>query len=281
MAGGAEPANCPLERRQPATALRPGADGRYRYRMEPVYRSVVVAGRMLFFLQGLKISVSGTENIPRTGGAVLAVNHTGFMDFALAGSAARSARRNVRFMAKEEIFGNRFAGPLMRGMRHIPVDRGSGAGSFRAALQALKAGEIVGVFPEATISRSFELRPFKNGTVQLAAMAGVPLLPMTIWGSQRIWTKDHPKRLGRHHIPILISIGEPIPVARKDDFAAVTGHLRTAMQQMLHRQQADYPPLTGDERKYLPARLGGTAPTPDEAERLDSVEASGRPLGPS
>lgn len=249
--------------------------------MEPVYRSVVVAGRMLFFLQGLKISVTGTEHIPRSGGAVLAINHTGYLDFALGGSAARKARRYVRFMAKEEIFANKYAGPLMRGMRHIPVDRGSGAGSFRAALQALKAGEIVGVFPEATISRSFELREFKNGTVQLAAMAGVPLVPMTIWGSQRIWTKDHPKRLGRHHFPISIAIGEPIPVGRKDDFTAVTAQLRATMIDMLHRLQATYPPLTGSELSYLPARLGGTAPTPEAAERLDALEAQGRSGQPS
>ena len=84
----------------------------------------------------------------------------------------------------------------MRGMHHIPVDRGAGASSFRAAVQALKAGEIVGVFPEATISRAFELKDFKSGAVRMAQAADVPLIPMAIWGSQRVWTKGHPKRLG-------------------------------------------------------------------------------------
>ena len=138
----------------------------------------------------------------------MAINHTGYFDFAYAGLAARPSGRLVRFMAKDEVFRHRISGPLMRGMHHIPVDRDAGAASFRAAVAALKGGEIVGVFPEATISRSFELKEFKTGAVRMAAAAGVPLLPTVIWGSQRVWTKDHPKRLGRTRIPIVLSVGD-------------------------------------------------------------------------
>jgi 1-acyl-sn-glycerol-3-phosphate acyltransferase len=244
--------------------------------MEPVYASVIAFARGLFALQGLRCTINGAENVPRTGGAVMTVNHTGYLDFALAGLAARPAGRLVRFMAKEQVFRHPVSGPLMRGMRHIPVDRDAGAASYRAAVQALKAGEIVGVFPEATISRSFELKEFKSGAVRMAAAAGVPLLPTVVWGSQRIWTKDHPKRLGRTRTPIILSVGSPIATSRKDDPEVVLHSLRKAMTELLHAAQDAYPPLTGDDLKFLPARLGGAAPTPEQAEQLDLAESAAR-----
>jgi 1-acyl-sn-glycerol-3-phosphate acyltransferase len=238
--------------------------------MEPVYTPVIAFARAVFALQGLRITVTGAENVPVTGGAVMTINHTGYLDFALAGVAARPAGRLVRFMAKEQVFRHPVSGPLMRGMHHIPVDRTAGAASYRAAVQALRAGEIVGVFPEATISRSFELKGFKTGAVRMAAAAGVPLLPTVIWGSQRIWTKGHPKRLGRTRTPVTISVGSPILVGRKDDAEEVLQSLRAAMTELLHAAQDAYPPLTGDDLKFLPARLGGTAPTLEQAEELDA-----------
>jgi len=243
-------------------------------RMEPVYASVIGLGRVLFALQGLRCTVTGAENVPAAGGAVMAVNHIGYLDFAFAGMAARPAHRLVRFMAKEQVFRHPVSGPLMRGMHHIPVDRDAGAASYRAAVAALRAGEIVGVFPEATISRSFELKEFKNGAVRMAAAAGVPLLPTVIWGSQRIWTKGLPRRLGRTRAPILIGVGAPIPVSRKDDAELVLRSLRKAMAELLHAAQDAYPPLTGADLRFVPARLGGTAPTPAEAERLDTADAA-------
>lgn len=244
--------------------------------MEPVYTSVVATARVIFGLQGLRFSFHGIENVPRTGGAVMAINHTGYMDFAYAGFAARPAGRLVRFMAKDEVFQHKVSGPLMRGMRHIPVDRDAGAGSFRAAVKALKGGEIVGVFPEATISRSFELKEFKSGVVRMAVAAGVPILPTTIWGSQRVWTKDHPKRLGRTKVPIVLSVGEPILAGRRDDVNEVLERLRESMTGLLATAQAGYPNMPAAERSFLPARLGGTAPTPEQAARLDSEESAAR-----
>jgi 1-acyl-sn-glycerol-3-phosphate acyltransferase len=240
--------------------------------MEPVYSSVITFARAVFALQGLRFTVTGAENVPATGGAVMVVNHTGYLDFALAGVAARPAGRLVRFMAKEQVFRHPVSGPLMRAMHHIPVDRGAGAASYRAAVQALKAGEIIGVFPEATISRSFELKEFKSGAVRMAAAAGVPLLPTVIWGSQRIWTKGHPKRLGRTRTPIILSVGTPIPVGRKDDPETALHSLRKAMTELLFAAQHAYPPLSGDDLKFLPARLGGTAPTPEQAEEMDALD---------
>ena len=241
--------------------------------MEPVYTPVIAVARALFAAQGLKFTITGAEHFPRQGGAVLVMNHVGYFDFAYAGLAAHPSRRLVRFMAKEQVFHHRVSGPLMRGMHHIPVDRGAGASSFRAAVGALKAGEIVGVFPEATISRAFELKDFKSGAIRMAQAADVPLIPMAIWGSQRVWTKDHPKRLGRTNIPITLSVGEPLRVTRKDNADEANLELRGRISALLHAAQESYPRLSGDELKFVPVRLGGTAPTPEEALAMDEADA--------
>ena len=241
--------------------------------MEPVYTPVIAVARALFAAQGLKFTISGAEHFPRQGGAVLVMNHVGYFDFAYAGLAAHPSGRVVRFMAKEQVFHHRVSGPLMRGMHHIPVDRGAGASSFRAAVGALKAGEIVGVFPEATISRAFELKDFKSGAIRMAQAADVPLIPMAIWGSQRVWTKDHPKRLGRTNIPITLSVGEPLRVTRKDNADEANLELRGRISALLHAAQDSYPRLSGDELKFVPVRLGGTAPTPERALAMDEADA--------
>ena len=244
--------------------------------MEPVYTPVIGFARLLFAAQGLKMTLSGLENVPRTGGAVMAVNHTGYFDFTYAGLAGVKAGRLVRFMAKKSIWSNPVARPLMTGMHHIPVDRGAGLESFGLALAALRAGEVVGVFPEATISRSFELKAFKSGVVRLAQEAGVPVLPTTIWGSQRVWTKGHPRRMGRHGIPLLITVGEPIVVGRDEDPTEATERIRTAMAAQLHADQERYPAWPDAERDLLPARLGGSAPTLEEADAMDASEGRRR-----
>ena len=245
---------------------------------ELVYPPVIGLARVVFAAQGLRFDLRGDENVPRRGGAVMAINHVGYLDFTYAGYAAHPARRLVRFMAKEEVFHHRLSGPLMRGMHHIPVDREAGAGSYRSAVDALRAGEIVGVFPEATISRSIERNDLKAGAGRLAAEAGVPVLPTVIWGSQRVWTKGRPKRLGRTKVAISVWTGEPMAVAESDDPIAVTETLRDRMSTLLHQAQDTYPdsPSGPDDTWWQPARLGGSAPTPEEALQLDRDERRAR-----
>jgi 1-acyl-sn-glycerol-3-phosphate acyltransferase len=240
--------------------------------MEPVYTPVIGFARALFAAQGLKITMTGLEHVARAGGAVLAINHTGYFDFTYAGLVGVKVGRYVRFMAKKSIWSNPVAGPLMRGMRHIPVDREAGQGSFDAAREALRAGELVGVFPEATISRSFELKGFKSGAVRLAQEAGVPILPTPIWGSQRIWTKGQPRRMGRHGFPLFITVGAPIVVDPEENAVAATARVRAVMEAQLHADQERYPSWPAAERHLLPRRLGGTAPTVDEAEAMDVAD---------
>jgi len=98
-------------------------------------------------------------------------------------------------------------------------------------------------------------------------------VPMVIWGSQRVWTKGHPKRLGRTNVPITLSVGEPILAARTDNADDVNTQIRARMTELLHAAQEAYPALPHDELKYLPARLGGCAPTLEEATALDDEEA--------
>ena len=242
--------------------------------MEPVYTPVIGVARALFAAQGLKFTITGAHNIPMSGGAVLMINHLSYFDFAYAGLAAIPSKRLVRFMAKDDVFCHKISGPLMRGMHHIPVDRTAGAASFRTAVTALKAGEIVGVFPEATISRSFELKEFKSGAVRMAQAAGVPVLPMVIWGSQRVWTKGYPKRLGRTKVPITLSVGEPVAAGRKDNADDLNTLIRARMTELLHAAQEAYPPVPSDELKFLPVRLGGSAPTLEQATALDEEDSA-------
>ncbi|WP_394360354.1 lysophospholipid acyltransferase family protein [Amycolatopsis sp. SB7-3] len=238
---------------------------------ELVYPPVIMAAKLMFRVLDNRIRVEGTEHIPSKGGAVIACNHVSYLDFIFCGLGAQPAKRLVRFMAKKEIFSNRIAGPLMRGMHHISVDRGAGLASYREAVERLKAGEVVGVFPEATISRSFTVKDIKSGAVRMAAEAGVPVVPMALWGTQRLWTKGRPKDLTKRHVPISILVGEPMHPKADEDAEVLSKDLRVRMSALVDRVQADYPekPSSDDERWWLPAHLGGTAPTPEEAAKLD------------
>jgi 1-acyl-sn-glycerol-3-phosphate acyltransferase len=238
---------------------------------EIVYPPVIGVAKTAFRLLDLRISIEGAEHIPRTGGAVLASNHVSYLDFIFCGFGAQPAGRLVRFMAKKSVFTNRISGPLMRGMRHIPVDRDAGLASYRQALAALGAGEIVGVFPEATISRSFTIKELKSGAGRMAAASKVPLIPMAVWGTQRLWTKGRPRTLTRRHTPISILIGEPMLPAARDNGDVVMAELRRRMADLLDRAQRGYPdkPEDAGDDWWQPAHLGGSAPTPEQAAVLD------------
>ena len=245
--------------------------------MELVYRPVLVTADAAFRALDLRFIMTGTERIPRVGGAVLASNHVSYLDFIFAGLAAKDSKRFVRFMAKEAVFTNKLSGPLMRGMRHIPVDRDAGMAGFRAALQALKDGEVIGVFPEATISRSYTVKEIKSGAIRLAQATGTPLIPVAVWGGQRFFTKGNPRSIVLHR-PISISVGEPIHPTRGDDAAALTEELHTRMQDLLERVQRVHPdqPRPGEDAPWHPAHLGGTAPTLERAAELDEAERRAR-----
>jgi 1-acyl-sn-glycerol-3-phosphate acyltransferase len=238
-----------------------------------VYPPVILAARGLFAALGLRFTIEGANHLPSGGGAVVASNHVSYLDFTFVGFGARDAGRLVRFMAKESVFRHPVAGPLMRGMRHIPVDRAAGSAAFRGAMSALKAGELVGVFPEATISRSFELKEFKPGAARMAQAAGVPLVPTIVWGGQRIYTKGRPRDFTHRGKAISVAFGEPLTPGRRDNSEEVMAELRRRMTALLDQVRAAYPdrPRGDDDRWWLPASMGGTAPTLAEATALDEA----------
>ena len=239
------------------------------------YPPIIITAKVLFKALGLRFQLRGTENVPRTGGALLALNHISYVDFVLGGVAAQPSGRLVRFMAKREVFDHRVAGPVMRSLHHISVDRADGIASYDEGVRYLHEGQVVGIFPEATISRSFELKEFKTGATRLAAAAGVPLVPVVLWGTQRLKTKDHPRDLSRGKT-IAISVGEPMHPDGSSPIGE-TAELKARMGALLDETIRAYP---AEEQPpgswWLPASYGGTAPTYEEAARLDAEEKRAR-----
>ena len=235
------------------------------------YPPVIVTAKTAFRALGQRFQMTGTEHVPRVGGALLAYNHISYVDFVYGGLAANPSGRLVRFMAKRELFDHRWVGPFMRSLHHIEVDRGEGVASFHTAVDRLRAGEVVGIFPEATISRAMELKEFKTGAVRIAAEAGVPLIPVILWGTQRMMTKDHPRDFSRGKT-ISIRVGEPLHPTGKSSVAE-TAELKARMAGMLAEAIAEYP---ADEQPpgswWVPASMGGSAPTLEEAAALDAAE---------
>jgi 1-acyl-sn-glycerol-3-phosphate acyltransferase len=246
--------------------------------MEPVYRPVIGFALGLFKAMNWQIRVRGAEHIPSFGPAVLATNHVGYLDFVFVGYGARDRGRLVRFMAKKEVFDHPVAGPLMRGMKHISVDRfGRADAAVAAASEALSRGEVVGMFPESTISRSFVPAAGKTGAARMAMETGAPLVPGAVWGTQRILTKGRPKNFQRN-VMLTVDYAPPIPYEPDDDPGEVTKRLMAKVGELVERAAAEYPqqPAGDDDRWWLPAHLGGTAPTIAEAEEIAARERAER-----
>lgn len=238
-----------------------------------VYRCVIALGTLFLRLIDARRTVIGSQHLPASGGVVLAITHFSYLDFVLAEWAVwRGRKRYTRFMATLQSFRHPLAGPFMRAMGHIPVDRQTGASAYGYAVDALRRGEIVGVFPETRVTRSFELLPFKNGAVRMAAQSGAPIVPCVIWGSHRVMTRTRKtKLLSARHTPVTMSFGAPIHVDPNADPNTVTGKLQQTMDDLLRSAQQTYP----DQQPgawWEPARRGGTAPTTEQAAAIDSQQ---------
>jgi len=237
-----------------------------------VYPAVVAAAKTWFKLGDVRINMTGLEHIPESGGALVAVNHLSFVDYVMAGYPGVTRGRLTRFMAKKEVFDHPVGGPVMRSFHHIAIDRGNGQAGLDQARRYLDAGELVGIFPEGTISRSFELQPLKTGAVRIAADAGVPLIPIVLWGTQRFLTKGRPRDFGRHKT-VGMEIGEPMHPTPEDNANALTAVLQERMEAMLGRLIDAHP---AEEQPpgswWLPASRGGSAPTPEEAAAMYAEE---------
>ena len=239
---------------------------------EPTFRTLEILARLIVLATGTRITYNGDENIPDRGGAVIAINHTSYVDFLPAALAVHRRRRRLRFMIKAEMQQVKVVNFLIKHTRTIPVDRAAGADSYEVAVRRLREGELVGVYPEATISRSFELKEFKTGAARMATEADVPIVPIIVWGAHRIWTKDHPRHIGRHRLPVTVQVGPPLPAA--EDIASTNAALRESMTALLHEAQQRYAHPPG--AYWVPRRLGGGAPTLAEAAQIAADEAAAR-----
>src|SRR3954454_19087356 len=240
------------------------------------YRFVIRLALIVFGLVGFRFDGGGSAVAPAAGGMTCS-HHVSFIHFPFVGLAALPQHRLVRFMAKSAVFGHWFAGPFMRAMRHIPVDRKAGAAAFESAVRALKDGEVIGVFPEATISRSFTVKELKAGAARMAIDAGVPIIPAAVWGGQRVATKGHSVQW-RRGVPVTVILGEPLVPETGEKAQQLLRRTRAAMEALLDEAQRSYPdvPAGDDDRWWQPVHLGGTAPRPDEIAALDAVEAEGK-----
>lgn len=158
----------------------------------------------------------------------------------------------------------------MRKMRHIPVDRKAGFRAYRQALRDLDDGQLVGVFPEATISRSWLLKPFKRGAAGMTISRQVPLIPIVVWGGHRIFTVDGHRSL-RRRMPITIVIGEAMHAVVDETIDELSARLHERMEMLLDEAIDAYPakPRSESDRWWLPHDRGGTAPDPETAAVLD------------
>ena len=231
-----------------------------------VYRFAAWLAFTVMRLQRWRVSVQGAEHLPRHGGVVIAANHTSFWDFFTTGWLPyREWDRPVRILAKASLFRARGFGWFMRRAEHIPVRRGSGGAALTSAIEALEAGELVLVLPEQTISPSLELLPFKPGAVRMAAAAGVPVVPAVSWGSHRFHTVGRRPRWS-WRLPVTVRYGQPLTPSPGDDPEEVTSQLRARIATMLDEVQRSYPDGTPSGAWWVPARLGGGAPEPEEAD---------------
>ncbi|MGB8390763.1 lysophospholipid acyltransferase family protein [Mycobacterium sp.] len=226
----------------------------------------------LVAMQGTKFTFHGLENIPARGGALLAQNHTSYLDWLPSLFAVRERGRRMYFMIKAEMADVKAANYVIKHARLIPVDRRSGHDAVEVAVQRLRQGELIGMHPEATISRSLELRAFKTGAARMALEAQVPIVPVIVWGAHRIWPKDHPKKVFRNKVPITVAAGQPLPPRGTAEQLNAT--LREAMSALLYRVQESYPHPEGEF--WVPRRLGGAAPTQEDSRAIRLAELQER-----
>ena len=237
------------------------------------YRVVIRLCHALFRVLGLRIDVEGAERLPRTGPVVVAANHSSFIDFMVVGLVGTARGRLIRFMAKQSVFDFPVSGALMRGMHHLPVDRAHGETAARAAYRALQAGEVVGIYPEATIGRAFEVKDradLRRGAAYLAQRTGAALVPVAHWGVHRVLTVGGRVSL-RRGTAVRVLVGEPLVPLPGEDADALTDRLHAALAGLVGHLLDTYPqaPAQPGTAWWWPAARGGAAPAPQEARLLD------------
>ena len=242
-----------------------------------LYDGVAATFRGLWRILDLRVRSEGSRHVPRRGPAVLASNHIGYLDFCFVALAAPAPRRRVRFLVRDDVFDRPLVGAALRRLGQVPLDvHGDPRPGLERARTLLAQGEVLGVHPEGTISPSFVPRQGRTGAVRLAQETGAPVVPVGVWGSQRLLTKWRPRSLQRG-IAIEVVYGEPWLPPRDQHPVEATAELMARIRLAVQRAQQRYPqtPDDGDDW-WVPAHLGGSAPTPEEAERRLAIQIEQR-----
>ena len=146
--------------------------------------------------------VIGAENVPKEGAMIMAANHMSNWDPPILGTYLP---RTVGYMAKEELFKPAIAGAIIKSLNAFPVKRGaSDRGAIKMALNILKKGLCLGIFPEGTRSRDGKLHKAQAGVSLIAAMSKAPVVPTALIGTNKIWSKEE------KFPQLTIVFGEPI-----------------------------------------------------------------------
>ena len=202
-------------------------------RIEPWYRvaeTVLIPPIALWF----RWRFEGLDEMPREGPVLVAANHASYLDPLAHGYFIEKAGRRPRFLAKTELYKNPIVRTVLRGARQIPVRRGSGDHApVESALAALRAGEVVVVYPESTVTRKADFSPMqgKTGIARLSLASRVPVLPLAVWGSQHVWQRgSRSLKFGR---PIWVKAGPPLDLSAYEEGASDPTVLRTATRKVM------------------------------------------------
>jgi putative phosphoserine phosphatase/1-acylglycerol-3-phosphate O-acyltransferase len=215
-----------------------------------------------------RFDIGGLSHVPSRGPVLLAANHRSYFDVAVLAVLAARLGRPVRCLAKREIFDVPALGWVARSLGGIPVDRGSDTSRpLREAEAALRAGEVVIVLPEGTIPRGerfFDpVLHGKTGTARLAAATGAPVVPVGMWGTEKVWPRSErvPNFAGVLHPPkVRVRIGRPVPLGLQDAVAD-TATLMAAISALLpaEARHPHRPSAAELARTYPPKSRSGPA----------------------
>jgi 1-acyl-sn-glycerol-3-phosphate acyltransferase len=220
---------------------------------EPWYRAAVTVLRPSMALW-FNWHAEGVEHVPPKGPLLVACNHISELDPLCQGLFLVRAGRRPRFLAKSDLLENWLLRKVLLGARQIPVYRGTGdRGPVDASVKALGEGECVVIYPEATLTKNPDYSPMqaKRGIARIAFEAGLPVLPLAVWGSHKFMPRRGEKKDRTFGRPIMVKASPPIDLS---EFAARGHDDPEALRQATDRVMDELSRLVADLRARYPKR---------------------------